>query len=532
MVHRLARYAQIASVLTKYGFGIFIHELFPEESRPDFLQRGEEFESFDVYTRIRMAIEELGPTFIKLGQIMSTRRDVLPQPMVKELQKLTDKVKPVPFEQVKPIIEETCGPLNEMCEYVEEVPVAAASLSQVHRAILLDGAEVVLKVQRPNIEELIEVDLTILEYVAHRVETTFPYLTPYNPVGLVEEFGIQIRRELDFVRDGKNAETLSKNLEEFERVKIPKIYWEKSGHRLLIMEHVKGTRIDDVNKLKEKHSLPDLAELGFQAYLKQIFEDGFFHGDPHAGNLLITDQGKLVFLDFGMVGILRPERRLTYARALYGIVENDVDLIIRSLRDLGTSFDQADIDGFKDELYAILKETQRYELQNYTFVDSLNELTYTFYRYRIKLPGTMMLMFKVLTMMGDLGVLLDPGFNFIERVQPYLNKILIKNYLSPEQIERARTAITRDLMDLPRIIGEFLEDLTKGRTSHKVNVPEVKELEKTVNQASERIFLGLVAGAIILGSSIILTNLGANWPDWYYYSLSLLGLILVILLLR
>ena len=532
MVNRLARYAQMASILSKYGFGIFLDELFPEESRPDFLQRGESYEHLSVYTRIRMAIEELGPTFIKLGQIMSTRRDILPQPMIKELQRLTDKVKPVPYEKVRPVIEETCGPLREVCEYVEEEPYAAASLSQVHRAVLLDGTEVVFKVQRPDIEELIEVDLTILESVARRIETAFPFLTPYNPVEIVKEFSIQIRKELDFVRDGKNAETLAKNLEEFDRIRLPKIYWERTGTRLLVMEYIEGTRIDNIPELEPRFDLPELAELGFQAYLKQIFQDGFFHGDPHAGNLLVTDEGKLVFLDFGMVGILRPERRLTFTRILYGIVENDVDLVVRSLRDLGVSFDETDVDEFKDELYTILRESRRYDLKDYSFIDSLDDITYTFYRHKIRLPGALMLMLKVLTMMGDLGLLLDPEFNFIERVRPYLNKILLQNYLSPEQIQRVRTALTRDIMDLPRIIGDFIDDLSKGRARHRVDIPELEKIEDSIESASDRIFIGLLSSALILGVSLIITMLGTNWPDWYLYSLTILGLLIVIILVR
>jgi len=532
MVNRLARYAQIASILSKYGFGIFLDELFPEESRPEFLQRGDEYEHLSVYTRIRMAIEELGPTFIKLGQIMSTRRDILPQPMIKELQKLTDKVKPEPFEKVKSVLEETCGPLKEICRYVEEEPFAAASLSQVHRAVLLDGSEVVFKVQRPDIEELIEVDLTILESVARRVESTFPYLAPYNPVEIVKQFSTQIRKELDFVRDGKNAETLAKNLEEFKRIRLPKIYWEKTGTRLLVMKYIEGMRIDAISELERKFKLPELAELGFQAYLKQIFEDGFFHGDPHAGNLLVTDEGKLVFLDFGLIGILRPERRLTFTRVLYGIVENDVDLVVRSLRDLGVSFEFTNLDEFKDELYVILRESRRYDLKEYSFIDSLDDITYTFYRHKVKLPGTLMLMLKVLTMVGDIGILLDPEFNFIERVRPYLSKILVQNYLSPEQLERIRTTLTRDIMDLPRIIGDFIEDLSKGRARHRVDIPELEKLENSIEKASVRLFSGLLLCAIIMGLAIIITNVATSWPDWYFYSLTILGLILVILIVH
>ncbi|MCW4012292.1 MAG: AarF/UbiB family protein, partial [Candidatus Bathyarchaeota archaeon] len=302
MVNRLTRYAQIAGILSKYGFGIFLEELYPEEKRPDFL-KDPTVETQDVYRRIRLAIEELGPTYIKLGQILSSRRDLLPVPLIEELLFLTDDVKPVEYEKVKDVIEETCGDVENFCIFVDQKPFAAASLSQVHRATLTDGSDVVFKVQRPDIRELIEVDLTILASLAERAEESIPYLRPYNPVGIIEEFSQQMRKELDFIRDGKNAETIANNLKNMEEIKVPKIYWDYSGPRLLVMEYVEGVRIDNVDVLKEKHDLKHLAELGFEAYIQQIFVDGFYHGDPHPGNLRVTSEGKIVFFDFGLVGI-------------------------------------------------------------------------------------------------------------------------------------------------------------------------------------------------------------------------------------
>ncbi|MGW8180745.1 MAG: ABC1 kinase family protein, partial [bacterium] len=284
MVNKLARYAQIAGILSKYGFGIVLQQLYPDDKRPDFL-KPPEYESQDVYRRIRLAIEELGPTFIKLGQILSSRRDLLPLPLIEELLFLTDDVKPVPYEEIKTVVEETCGELGEFCIFVDPEPFAAASLSQVHRATLTDGSDVVFKVQRPKIRELIEVDLTILASLAERAEASLQYLRPYNPVGVIEEFSQQMRKELDFIRDGKNAEVIAENLKELSEIKIPKIYWEYSGPRLLVMEYIEGVRIDDLDALREKHGLKHLADIGFEAYIHQIFIDGFYHGDPHPGNL-------------------------------------------------------------------------------------------------------------------------------------------------------------------------------------------------------------------------------------------------------
>jgi ubiquinone biosynthesis protein len=525
MVNRLTRYAQIASVLTKYGFGIFLQEVFPEEVRPSFLKRDESIEKLDVYKRIRMAIEELGPTFIKLGQIASVRRDLLPQPLITELLKLTDSVPPVPFEEVEDIIEEMCGPLNKSCHYIEKEPFAAASLSQVYKAILMDGSEVVFKVQRPKIEELIEVDLTILESLAARAESVFPYLKVYNPVGLIREFSIQIRKELDFVRDGKNAETFAANLKEVEGVRIPKIYWEYTQSKVLVMEYIRGNRIDDIDNLKPKHDLKALAELGFQAYLKMIFIDGFFHGDPHPGNLLVTSDGELVFLDFGLVGILRPERRRAFSRIMYSIISSDIELLIDSLDDLGITINPDDLEAFKDEMYSILRETQSYKLGEYSFMDSLNELTTTFYRYHIRLPETFMLMIKVLSMIGDVGSLLDPDFNFIERVKPYLDKIMVAGVVSPESVEEVRDILTRELISFPRSLRKFFNSLSRGDTKVELKLPEMVEIRKSIETAANKIVLGALSAALILGVALIESSANRPFGNWHGTILVLAGLL-------
>ncbi len=531
MVNRLSRYAQIARILSKYGFGIFLQELYPEDKRPEFL-RDPDVKSQDVYRRIRLAIEELGPTYIKLGQILSVRRDILPQPLIEELLKLTDDVTPVEYENVKTVINETCGELDEICVYVDPKPFAAASLSQVHRATLTDGSEVVFKVQRPDIRELIEVDLTILDSLARRAETTFPYLDPFNPVGLIEEFSQQIRKELDFVRDGKNAETIANNLNENPDVKIPKIYWEYTGPRLLVMEYVDGVRIDNIDAINEISDPRELADIGFRAYLKQIFIDGFFHGDPHPGNLRVTDEGKLVFFDFGMVGILRPERRIAYTRVLYSIVKSDVDMLIDSLEELDITIDPSDIDRFKDEMYVLMRETQRYQLQEYTFVDSMNELSSIFYRYKIKMPGNFMLMIKVLAMIGDVGLVLDPKFNFIKRVKPFLGDLMTTSFFRSESLEQTRQSLIREILGFPKALRRFLENISSGKSRMKVDVPELHQIHRSMENIGWKLFLGLLSMGLIIGLSIILASDQATSPDLMNFVLIIGGLILFITIFK
>lgn len=517
MITRLKRYNQIAKVLVKYGFGIILDQLYPEVSRPDFLRKKGEHEESIVYTRIRMAIEELGPTFVKLGQMMSTRRELFPPPLIEELLKLTDDVPALPFQKVKTVIEEICGPISETFQSFEEDAFAGASLSQVHRATLMDGSTVAVKVQRPGIREIIEVDLKILESMAERIETTFQHLRMYNPIGIVQEFSVQIRKELDFVRDGKNADRISKNMKNISGVRVPKIIWEYSGSRVLVMEYIKGVRVDDVDAIRELGiDLKEISEKGFAAYLNQILVDGFFHGDPHPGNLMVTPDGELVLLDFGNVGIIRPDRRDEFMRVLYAIVNSDVELFLGAFDGLGVSIREEDVDPLKDELYVILQETRAYELGQYDIEESMREISGILYRYRIQVPANLMLMMKVIIMVEGIGVKLDPEFNFISRVEPYLDEIVADQLLSPERIERASRKVASDVLGLSQALNESLKRLAEGRLRVEMSDPELKRVEQSIDRASYTLLLGMLVAAIIIGLSLVVA-LETPLSGWLLY---------------
>ncbi len=517
MFTRLKRYNQFAKVLVKYGFGIILDQLYPEFSKHDFLRKKGEYEEGLVYTRIRMAIEELGPTFVKLGQMMSTRQELFPPPLIEELLKLTDNVPVLPFKNVNTVIEEICGPLSEIFQSFEEDAFAGASLSQVHRANLKNSSMVAVKVQRPGIKETIEVDLKILESLAERIEMTFQHLRIYNPTGIVQEFSVQIRKELDFVRDGKNADQISKNMRSISGVRVPRIIWEYSGSRVLVMEYINGVRIDDTNAIRELGINPkEIAEKGFAAYLKQILVDGFFHGDPHPGNLLVTPNGELVLLDFGNVGILRPDRRDEFTRVLYAIVKSDVEILLRAFSGLGIAIREEDVDPLKDELYVILQETRTYELGQYDIEESIREISSILYRYHIRVPTTLMLMMKVITMVVDIGVKLNPEFNFISTVGPYLDEIVTDQLLSPERIERASRKAASDVLGLPQALNKFLKGLVEGRLRVEMSDPGLRRVEQSIDRASDKLLLGMLAAAIIIGLSLVVA-FKIPLYDWSFY---------------
>ena len=311
-----------------------------------------------------------------MGQIISTRQELLPEPLIEELESLQDHNNPLPFSQILPVIRESCPGYKEIFLEIEEEPIASASIAQVHRARLRDGTVVAVKIQRPGIEDIIETDITILESLAARLERAVPESRIYNPTGIVQDFAGQIRKELDFVKDGKNADRFSKNFEGIEGVRFPKIYWNCSSRRMLTMEFIEGVKVTNVDAIRKMGIDPvTIACVGFDAYLKQIFEDGFFHGDPHPGNLMVTAKGDLAFLDFGVVGILRPEKRFIFVRLLHGIIHNDVDILLSAFEKLGVTIREEDREAIRDEMYVALLDAEGFTPGNNNFSAIVNDLT-------------------------------------------------------------------------------------------------------------------------------------------------------------
>jgi ubiquinone biosynthesis protein len=510
MVTRIRRYAQIVDILWKHGFGIALEKAFPGKTR--FRLPGTDEQAPDqstVYERVRVALEELGPTFVKFGQIMSTRTEIFPPDLINQLKKLQDHAKPLPFSEVIDVIRETCPNLEDWFCEIDETPVASASIGQVHRAILKDGTVAAIKIQRPGIPELIETDLAILQSMAERIEAVFPESRVYNPTGLVTDFATQIRKELDFTRDGRNAERMARNFRDVPGIHFPKIYWEYSSSRLLVMEFVKGVRVDNVEAITAQGSDPhDIAVRGFNAYLKMIFEDGFFHGDPHPGNLLVSEMGDLVFLDFGIVGVLRPEKKQLFVNLLFAMTTDDVDMIIKALEGFGIIVAEEKREELRDDLYIMLHDFGGGdEIVQFNFGLMINELTEVMRRYNLKVPMNLMLLLKTLVMVFDVAVRLDPKFSFGGEVTPYLRKLADSNVLSAGYMKRASNSLLEAVdaaFDLPRNVNLMLKRLSTGTIRLEVVDTDLKKLQMALDRASDKIMIGLVVAALVVGSSLVL----------------------------
>ncbi len=508
MVTRLRRYSQIADILIKYGFGIALEQVDPGSARRRFFRKKAQVNNLSDYERIRLALEELGPTFVKFGQIVSTRREMFPEELIAELQKLTDKVPSLPYEEVQPTILESCGSIDEAFECLEETPIAAASLSQVHRGMLRDGSLVAVKVQRPDIEEVIEVDLSILQSFAERIEARYPEMKIYNPTGMVREFAIQIRRELDFRNDGKNADHLRPIVAEVPHVRVPDIYWQFSGKKVLVMEYIAGVRVDDVESIRLIGANPhDVANRGTKCYIKQILKYGFFHADPHGGNLLVDMEGDLVFLDFGSVAMIRPERKEAIITLLLGILEDDVDEIVDSFILLGVNIDDRYLDAFKDDLYGILSEYSGSSIEHFDLSGLMNQIPGLLNRYQLQVPMNLMQVIKVIAMVLDTGRHLDPDFHFSTEVGPYIKEMEIDHILSRDTIRyvaKEAMDVVDDVLSVPKSLNRALTKATDGSISIDVAASDVLHLSRSIDRASNKLLVGFIVGAIVIGSSMML----------------------------
>jgi ubiquinone biosynthesis protein len=509
MVTRIMRYAQIVDVLSKYGFSIGLEKLFPGRARFRLPTPGKTTDASTVYERIRLALEELGPTFVKFGQIMSTRTELLPPEMIDQLKKLQDHAKPLPFSDVRAVLEQNCPNIDEFFCGIDETPVASASIAQVHSAVLKDGTRVALKVQRPGIGEIIETDIGILQSMAERVETVFPETRLYNPVGMVDDFAHQIVKELDFTRDARNADRMSRNFRGVPGIRFPKIYWEYTSPRVMAMDFIEGVRIDDPEAIAAMGLDPhEIGVRGFHAYLKMIFEDGFFHGDPHPGNLLVTKEGDIVFLDFGIVGILRPEKRQNFINLLFALVNDDIELMLRSLEGFGIVIAEDDREALRDDLYIMMHDFGGGdEVSQLNFRLVVTELTEAMRRYRMKVPMNLMLLLKVFMMVLDIGVRLDPQFNFGKEVTPYLTKLADTGNLSAAYVKRASTSLLEAadaLFDMPRNLNLMLRRLSTGTFKLEIVDSDLQKLQMALDKASDKLMIGLVVASLVIGSSLVL----------------------------
>lgn len=513
----LGRVHDIASVLIRYGFGGFVRGLgmgkaLERAGRILHWQETEENINLDMPQRIRRALEDLGPTFIKLGQILATRVDLFPPHYIAEFEKLQDQAPPIPFEELLPQLEEDLGGgIDEFFLHVETQPIAAASIAQVHKALLKDGTPVILKIRRPGLRKIIEADLRLLQRLADIAESESPDIRRFHPKEVLRQFNQSLRRELDLAGECRNAERIAANLAGNPYVTIPRVYWQWTGERLNVQEYIDGIQGRDLAAL-DKAGLDRklLADRGIGAVMKMIMEDGFFHADPHAGNLFYLPDNRLAFIDFGMIGRLTEERREQVVSLLYGMINHLPMKVVEILEDWSDNI-YTDEHVLIVEIEAFVDQYSSLALKDLSLATLMSDLMTLLRDHKLTLPADLALLIKAYITLDGLGRHLTPDFNTLVFVAPYVQKIMTERY-RPEAIAnrgwRNLMSIADLLSSLPKDLRKLVRASRKGAIQVDVNVRRLDHYVNNIDNAISRLTMGIVTAALIIGSSIIMTVKG------------------------
>ncbi|MEO5356307.1 MAG: AarF/ABC1/UbiB kinase family protein [Nitrospirae bacterium YQR-1] len=510
------RITQILNILAKHGFGQFIEQLnlnrlIPFRKRLKILTQGQLIET-TIAERLRRAFSDLGPSFIKLAQILSSRPDLITEKYAAEFAKLQDEVPPFPFDQVREIIEKDLHlPINEIFIEIEQSPIAAASVAQVHKAILYDGTKVVVKVQRPNIRQVIETDISIMKFLAALMLKYIAGTEIFNPVGIVEEFSKTIKKELNFMEEAKNVQRFTRNFRSVESIKIPILYPAYTSERVLVLERIEGVRINDVRAI-EKLGLDkgEIAESLVNAYFKMILEDGFFHADPHPGNLFVMDDGVIGIVDYGMVGWLTPDVMESIAGILIAIVNKDFESLIDEFITIGMVTEEIDIDRFRREflndMMEILIPLYDTALAEINFAEYLDTITHLSLKHKLKIPSSLLLIDKCMLMVDSIVREIDKDFNFITASAPYTSMLMRKKYGPKklyDKIGKNISDLADSLVDTPKKMRVLLRKMINNEFIVKFNIIGIERIIRDFDRSTNRLSFSIVIASIIMSSAIL-----------------------------
>jgi ubiquinone biosynthesis protein len=548
-IRHLRRFRQIAEVFIRHGFGELVEvlEVLPVASVPRRLLRRlwPATPRLGTPRRLRIVLEELGPTFVKLGQVLSTRPDLLPPDYVAELARLRDDVPPGPWEPVRTQIEEELGaPLEDLFASFDPEPLAAASLAQVHPATLLDGTAVVVKVQRPGIREVIETDLEILFDVTRLLQVRTPLGAIYDLPGIAEEFAATLRAELDFYREGHNADRFRANFAGETYLHIPAVHWDLTTRRVLVLERIHGVRIDEVEALDEAgHDRERVALHATRMVVKEILEDGFFHADPHPGNFVVMDDEVIGAMDFGMVGYLSRRDRTDLIRLYVYAVQLDEVGVVDQLIRMGMVGGQVDEDGLRRDVGRLLRKYQGLPLKAIRAGEVLQEAMPVAFRHRLRLPAELWLVGKTMAMMEGVGLKLYPDFDPFAVSEPFVRRFVLQ-LASPREWGPSLLRGASDwgllMRLLPRVGARLLTQAERGELEVTLRHKELEQALGRLDRLANRISLSLLLSALIVGLALLVPafrlvergGLTTALVILGFFGVSLLGIWLILSILR
>jgi ubiquinone biosynthesis protein len=465
--------------------------------------------------RLRLACEELGPTFVKLAQVLSTRPDIIPPELVHALGGLQENVRPMESTEVRSQIEEELGgaPSDIFKRFAAE-PAGSASIAQVHRAVLPDGSQVAVKIQRPYIEQTVESDIDILLHIARALEQHVSELTQYDPVAIFEEFARTLRQELDFVREARNMEVCRSNFHAYDSVRIPRVHWDYTTPRCLTMDFIEGERVETEQDLRMKGFDPStLAERAVHVYLKMILEDGFFQADPHPGNLRAIENNVLGILDYGMFCRVDEEMRDLLVEIFMSMSERESRRVVDIFEQMEMLREGTDVEGLKRDLEDMLATYYGVEISKIPWGKANWEFLGLIQRYHIQFPRELTSLMRALAALEGLALSIDPGLNLAEHIEPFAQRLLIRRY-SPYRVRKQIRTHTRDLFRLlsefPRRMNSFLRRLGKGQIKLRMDREQLDSITYSLNRATNRLSISVILAALIIGSSLLLVTAGAT----------------------
>ncbi|MGQ3015316.1 MAG: AarF/UbiB family protein [Flavobacteriales bacterium] len=546
-IRNLGRLRQIMSVFVKYGFEDLIanstlRNLVPEALRLKWMRQEQPALQYSRFERIRMAAEELGPTFVKLAQVLSNRPDIIPDGLVKEFEKLQDRVPPFEGETARSIVELEIGrPLEEVFKWFNDVPLASASIGQVHRACLIDGTEVVVKVQRPDVQAIVERDLQLLQEIVKRADRYLRKQGVLNAQDIVNVFERSMSKELDYSNEARNIQKFREFYKDRKDFYIPRVYRKYSTDKVLLIEFVSGCKFTDKKQLREWGlDIKKTVETGLNIYLAQIFEYGYFHADPHPGNVLVRQDGTICLIDFGMVGQLSKRDKVAFANVFVAMAKEDARKMALSMKKLAISDNVKDMRALETDLQGLIDDYATLDVSEASIAELTTQLQKVMLRYEMVVPASIFLIFRALAILEGIGKIMYPQLKTYDYIKPYGRKI-VEEQLSPEniwsEIQYRGEQISSFLSGIPVDLKEIMQQTRSGKIHFEVELQGYGYLLKKLDSITNRLVITFIICALIIGSSITatvpfparyMTQYGL--PYWSVLGYIIAGVLCVILL--
>ena len=508
--HRLK---QIVSVLFKSGLGYYLYQL----KLGDHLfwhQRVEQKKPMDLPKKIRIAMDELGGTFIKLGQLLSLRPDLIPKEYCEEFSRLQDNVSSFPFNDVKKIVEsELKHKIEEIFSNFEKEPIASASIGQVHRAKLLNGTRVVVKVQRPEIKEIMDADIDLLYHLAELLQNHVEDVKEYDLKSIVDEFKRYTLNELDYLKEGRNVDRFYRNFLNSETVKVPKVYWDFTTKKVLVLSYIDGVPIDDKEGLRESRCDEKIISRNLaDCFMKQVFEYGFFHADPHPANLFVMPGNKIVLIDYGICGNLTEDMREKFIDMLISLVGRRFDEFADGFLNIGMIEEKNE--ELTHDIEAIVEEYADASIEQVDVVHLFNDLVLFSRRNNILLPVDFILLAKAVVTIEGVGLQLNPDFSLSATLHEYVDNLTTKR-LRPSYLVKTFvgdiSGLAKNIKSMPRQVNEILQKLNRGELGVRFERKDLVQLEREIDRSSNRVSLGVIIAALIVASALVLNSGNGKW---------------------